>query len=185
MAHATCSAEGCVASTVMARGMCAYHYLRWYKRHPGAAKAITVRPLIERLWEGLRVNMESGCWEWQAVRGADGYGRLGVRGATVLTHRAMYQLLIGPIPPGLHIDHLCRNRSCCNPFHLDACTHQVNTARSHGNGSKTHCKNGHEFTPENTYRAPNTHVRRDCRVCRREAMARLRERRKAARVRNL
>lgn len=97
------------------------------------------------------------CWGWDSTH-LDGYGQYRItenrRRRTVAAHRYSYEQLIGPIPAGLELDHLCRNRGCVNPYHLDPVTHAVNAARSplmgKANGLKTHCKRGHEFTPENT-----------------------------------
>lgn len=110
-------------------------------------------PLIERLLRRIQVE-DDGCWRWIGARKSDGYGQIregGKHGARLLTHRVAYQHFVGPIADGLEIDHLCRNRACCNPEHLEAVTHKVNMARGEMyNGVKTHCKWGHEFTQENT-----------------------------------
>lgn len=87
-------------------------------------------------------------------------------------HRVAYELTRGPIPAGMEIDHLCRVRSCVNPDHLEAVTRGENLRRGRGKtGAQTHCKRGHELTPENTYRYVNRrgYVCRHCRQCRRAA----------------
>ncbi|KKM92270.1 hypothetical protein LCGC14_1220230 [marine sediment metagenome] len=107
----------------------------------------------------------SGCWLWLGARTKDGYGQIGFDGKVRRAHRVAYKLHRGEIPAGLELDHLCRTRSCVNPFHLDPVTHAENVARGEG-GRRTHCKRGHEFTPENTHQEKYGSQR--CRACRRE-----------------
>lgn len=112
------------------------------------------------------------CIEWRGAKGRDGYGAFSLPlfhrpRRRFMAHRMAYELLVGPIPPGLTIDHLCRTPSCVNPEHMEVVTIGVNTLRSDNppamNARKTHCKRGHEFTPENTYVPPSG--RRVCREC--------------------
>lgn len=118
-----------------------------------------------------RANLDApnGCWDWLGYRDSHGYPRL----SRVRVHRALFELLYGPIGP-LGLDHLCRNRGCINPDHLEPTTDRTNVLRGDGpaavNARKTHCKKGHPFSPENTY----TYHRRDgrrpfrtCRICQR------------------
>lgn len=108
------------------------------------------------------------CIVWTGCIG-DGYGRVRHAGAMWFTHRLAYTLLVGPVDKGLTLDHLCRVRACCNPTHLEPVTSVENTMRGEGvsarNARKTHCKRGHEFTPENTYA---NHNGRGCRRCKSE-----------------
>lgn len=67
-----------------------------------------------------------GCWEWSAAKSANGYGRVKVKGQLLTTHRVVYELLIGEIPAGCVLEHLCKTRACCNPFHLVPVTQQEN-----------------------------------------------------------
>lgn len=137
--------------------------------------------LRERLLSKAVINWETGCWEWRAVRDSHGYGSIKVNGTHRGAHRVSYELLVGPIPAGLELDHLCRVRHCINPAHLEPVTHRVNTLRALVppvlNALKTHCASGHEFTPENTYTAPAGG--RTCRTCQRATVARYKTRQQA------
>jgi hypothetical protein len=137
-----------------------------------------------RFW--AKVDFSDGCWEWTASRRSDGYAQFKVDGRTVLVHRLAYELVVGPIPEGLTLDHLCRNRACVNPDHLEPVTHRENVLRGENfsavNAAATHCANGHPFDEANTYTYPagkggQTH--RACRACNRAAAARYKERQKA------
>lgn len=105
-------------------------------------------------WE--KVVKSQGCWQWTGYA-VDGYGQH----AGTQAHRYAYTELVGPIPEGLTIDHLCRNRSCVNPDHMEPVTRAENTRRAFA--LKTHCKRGHEFDAANTYRTKGGH--RSCRKC--------------------
>lgn len=99
--------------------------------------------------------------------GRNGYARVRVDGRVVLAHRWLYIVRYGDPPAGYEIDHLCRVRACVNLGHLEAVTKHVNNLRSDSwagiNARKTHCPNGHEYTPENTNR--NRQTGRQCRTC--------------------
>ena len=113
---------------------------------------------------------ESGCFVWEGAISAGGYGnqsfRIGGKRYWFVPHRAMYVLLKGPTE--MELDHLCRNRLCCNVNHLETVSSGENTMRGNSfaatNKRKTHCKNDHEFTEKNTWRSPTTNRRR-CRTC--------------------
>jgi len=120
---------------------------------------------------------ETGCWIWLQYLAPNGYGRVGWKGRIEWAHRVAYQEIHGPIPPGLQIDHLCRNRACVNPDHLEPVTSRTNVRRGNGfagrRARQTHCIHGHEFTPENTAphgRDGRAHVGRYCRTCHRLRM---------------
>jgi hypothetical protein len=105
------------------------------------------------------------CWPWLGKL-SNGYGYFWTGAHVQPAHRTSYEHFVGPIPEGLHIDHLCRDRSCINPDHLEAVTPQENLRRGdHVHRNKTHCKHGHELTEDNVYRQPGKN-HRYCRSCR-------------------
>lgn len=145
-----------------------------------------VRPLPERFWAKVDKTHPSGCWVWTAAL-CNGYGMFGFNG--MRAHRLAYIELVGEIPAGLVIDHLCRNRACVNPAHMEPVTNRENILRGVGIvaqcAAKTHCPKGHPYDEANTWmsKAGSRH----CRTCknakdraRRAAAAALREPRSPA-----
>lgn len=127
------------------------------------------RPLLERLQEQYEVNAETGCWEWTGSLNHGGYGQFTIDGVRHPAHRAAWMILVGPDGiDGLDIDHLCRNRKCVNPEHLEPTTRSVNLSRGIGGRWRTeritHCPQGHPYDEENTYRDRKG---RQCRACHR------------------
>lgn len=146
------------------------------------------RPVRERLLSKAVINFETGCWEWNGQLNSDGYARFGVTAQkNTYAHRLAYELIEGPIPAGLTLDHLCRVRHCINPAHLEPVTSRENSLRSpftmaSRHAATTHCPSGHEYTPENTMTVKhrNGRVTRVCRTCRRAYVARKRAERQEA-----
>ncbi len=155
-----CQVEGCERGGRLRRGWCGKHYKRWQKHGDphvvleSSGQTGNYLPVEPRIHEYSETD-ENGCWVWTAAKTAeDGYGKLSVEGTLTPAHRASYEVFVGPIPDGLDIDHLCRNRSCVNPEHLEPVTRRENLLRGQTlaaeNAARTHCKRGHEFTDENT-----------------------------------
>lgn len=118
-----------------------------------------------------KVERTESCWLWLGCTNSRGYGCWGVQGVSHLVHRVAYEALVGPIPEGLTIDHLCRVKTCVNPDHLEPVTIRENVTRGAAARRPTHCPKGHEYTPENTYtkRRSNGWINRCCKECTRIA----------------
>jgi hypothetical protein len=157
-----------------ARGWCFKHYKRWER----TGTPLGVRPVYATVAERLLATSEEGgipahcpelgaCRWWTGPLDADGYGKTKRDGVPKRAHRLAYETFVGPISDGLQLDHLCHHpdhctpgpsclhRRCINPAHLEPVTVAENIARGGGrapaNARKTHCPQGHEYTPENTY----------------------------------
>lgn len=173
-----CSIDDCDRPS-HAKGLCSAHRRRqrkWgstaitYGHHPGTD---------QRFWSKVnkagsippQAIAPGSCWEWTAAKTSGGYGQFWVKPYRVVAHRFSYEQLVGPIPQGLQLDHLCRNRACVNPQHLEPVTQQVNIWRGFSiatqNRLKTHCPHGHPYSVENTYIHPKNSGR-ICRACARE-----------------
>lgn len=123
--------------------------------------------LPSRFSEKIRVD-PGGCWLWTAAQDQKGYPLFAWHRVLVKAHRFAYERMVGPIPKGLTLDHLCRVRNCVNPEHLEPVTNRVNVLRGRGvtavNAIKTHCLRGHPLSGYNLYTPPGTNWRA-CRTC--------------------
>jgi hypothetical protein len=121
-----------------------------------------------RFW--AKVNKTETCWLWTGASNQAGYGSVTIDGQQYYAHRIAYQWLIGPIPSGLPLDHLCRQTACVNPSHLEPVTQRENVMRGLSPGlaaarqlGKTECPQGHPYDETNTYIRPSG--ARECRIC--------------------
>mgnify|MGYP001567469602 FL=1 len=131
------------------------------------------RNTISCFWS--KIYKTDSCWNWIMGKSDSGYGRFSYNGKTVRAHRFSYELHNGKIPFDKEIDHLCRNRLCCNPEHLEAVNHLENVRRGEDGflqKSKTHCPKGHEYSGINLYIRKNGW--RNCKECKREAVRKYR-----------
>jgi hypothetical protein len=166
MGDGTCSVAGCSKASET-RGWCAMHYARWrlhgdvtYTERPTWGQPDHVRFFA-------KVDADGDCWQWTGCIDRDGYAKF----LNIKVHRWAWTYLVGPIPEGLELDHLCRNRSCVNPDHLEPVSRLVNIHRSYNppamNARKTHCPKGHPYAGENllVYTRPGGTPSRYCRAC--------------------
>ena len=124
---------------------------------------------FDRFWQ--RVDKSGECWMWTGSRNTKGYGRFDSDGRHLMAHRVAYEMLVGPIPDGMQLDHLCRVPACVNPAHLEPVTSRENTMRGIGPSAqsavKTHCSKGHPLSGDNLMeRMGRGRLFRDCRTCR-------------------
>jgi HNH endonuclease len=171
-----CSIKGC-GEVARRRGWCHGHYKRWW-RYGDPLGVFQRQPLEERFWS--KVDKDGPvpdyaphlgpCWLW--TRGlTKGYGTFGMHGKVRYAHIVAYELLVGVVPDGLELDHLCRVPACCNPVHLEPVTHAENIRRGDTSAqgahwrAKTHCPQGHQYDDANTYVNPTGG--RECRICKR------------------
>jgi hypothetical protein len=192
-----CQIEGC-DSPLIARGYCHMHYRRWrLTGSPGPAEPSRNRPgtdLAQRFWSFVERGNPSDCWLWISGVSGSGHGQIRINGQKVYAHRVAYELVVGPIPDGLFLDHMCHNRDlacpggtncthrrCVNPAHLEPATRRENQLRGRAfsavNAAKTHCIHGHPFDEANTIIRPGNH--RGCRECGRIAQRAYQQRKKA------
>lgn len=129
-----------------------------------------------------KVERTETCWLWMGATNSRGYGCWGVDGVSQLAHRVAYETLVGPIPEGLTIDHLCMVKTCVNPAHMEPVSVRENIRRAVEANRPTRCPYGHEYTPANLYVSTRADGRTkySCRRCTRDrARAKYREARAA------
>lgn len=139
-----------------------------------------------RFWAKVNKSGPGGCWLWTAADDGRGYGAVNSptrKRQMVKAYRVAYELVVGPVPLGLTLDHLCRVKLCVNPAHLEPVTTAENIRRGQGfaywQRQKTHCPQGHQYDEENTYVLPSRPTARYCKACNNERGRAMRAERRA------
>lgn len=182
MTASICKEDGCT-SPVKARGWCSRHYQRWYHHGDPAKVAWERGNPVANFWPKVDRRGDGECWPWLGYVDRDGYGHFmipkpGGGQNDEPAHRFAYEMLVGPIPDGLHLDHVkergCTLRSCVNPAHLDPVTPGENIRRGETGRiraaqqrAKTHCPSGHPYDEANTIIYGGAKKYRRCRACER------------------
>lgn len=120
---------------------------------------------FKRFWLKVSLDKYIPCWTWLASLDRHGYGQFRLNGRTRRAHQVAWECIVGPIPTGKELDHLCGRPSCVNPAHLDPVSHAENIRRGKGGEHqriKSHCPQGHPYNEENTRMYEG---RRYCRAC--------------------
>lgn len=125
--HTSCVVQDCPGNDLQAHGLCRKHYMRARKHGDPTVSLLDRSPAVERFWKRT-IQSPIGCWEWVGAINQAGYGQMS-DGRSNLAHRFAYELLVGAIPDGLQIDHLCNVRNCVNPAHLEPVTGSENMHR--------------------------------------------------------
>jgi hypothetical protein len=176
-----CADPGCVRDA-HSRGLCSTHYGR-HRIAGTLPQRAPVRALALSRFAQQIEESATGCWEWTGSLTYQGYGQFTIERKNVRTHRLAYELAGGELDETLVLDHLCRNRACCNPAHLEQVDQRTNTLRGVGPSAafahRNHCSAGHEYTEQNTRRVGTY---RFCRTCDREKARRLRAKWRSAAV---
>lgn len=133
------------------------------------AKLIPKIKDTERFISLIKVN-RNGCWDWKGYIKPSGYGIFSYRGFQYRAHRISYSIFKTELNIDLVLDHICMNKCCVNPKHLREVSRHINNIENSNamaaiNKVKTHCKNGHKFSKDNTYLEPKTKWRH-CKICR-------------------
>ena len=165
-----CAVEGC-ALPAARLGWCNKHHLRWV-RFGDVLTTKYIRGSVEERLVGRRIVTPAGCWEYRGALTRDGYAHMTVGYRTRSVHRVAYETFVGPVPPGLQIDHLCCNKGCFRPTHLEAVPKEENIRRAFANGlvprpRRSECIRGHALVPSNIYMGRDG--KRRCVECRIQA----------------
>jgi hypothetical protein len=166
----TCTIAGC-EKAARRRGWCTAHYTRW-RRHGDPLGGALPRGLDREsyFWAKVEKKGHLGCWVWTGAINPKGYGTFNTGETTTTAHRYAYELLVGPVPEEMQLDHICRVRACVRPTHLEVVTQSENVMRGKSfavtNAQKVYCDHGHALTPDNSYGYKS---RRQCIQCAQDA----------------